>query len=67
MARLLPLDGLLTFWVTLALFAAFEAVRGERFRVGWWFLAAVAAGLGVLTKGPIPLLCSFRRSGSTAG
>jgi len=55
MARILTMDGLLTFWVTLALFATFEAIR-ERFRASWWYLAALAAGLGVLTKGPIPLL-----------
>ena len=56
MARLLTMDGLLTFWVTLTLLAAFEAVRGDRFKVGWWYLAAAAAGFGVLTKGPVPLL-----------
>lgn len=55
MGRLLLLDGLLTLWVTVALFATFEAVRG-RFRPGWWYLAALVAGLGVLTKGPVPLL-----------
>ena len=51
MGRLLILDGLLAFWVTLALFATFEAVRGDRFRPGWWYLAAVAAGLGVAYQG----------------
>jgi 4-amino-4-deoxy-L-arabinose transferase-like glycosyltransferase len=51
--RLLVLDGLLTLWVTLAVLAGFEAVRGERFRRGWWLLASVACGLGVLTKGPV--------------
>jgi 4-amino-4-deoxy-L-arabinose transferase-like glycosyltransferase len=56
MGRLLVLDGVLTFWVTLALFSAFEAVRGDRLRPGWWLLAAAACGLGVLTKGPIALL-----------
>ena len=56
MGRLLILDGLLTFWVTLTLFATFEAVRGDRLRVRWWYLAAVAAGFGVLTKGPVPFL-----------
>ena len=56
MGRLLILDGLLTFWVTLTLFALFEALRGERLRPGWWLLAAAACGLGVLTKGPVALL-----------
>lgn len=56
MGRLLILDGLLTFWVTLTLLATFEAIRGDRLRAGWWYLGAVAAGLGVLTKGPVPFL-----------
>src|SRR4051812_25817677 len=56
MGRILLMDGLLTFWITLALFATYEAVRGERLLARWWYLAALAAGLGVLTKGPIPLL-----------
>src|SRR5204863_5065851 len=56
MGRLLILDGLLALWVTLALFAAFEAVRDGRLRRRWWLLAAVACGLGVLTKGPVVLL-----------
>src|SRR5262245_54455834 len=66
MGRLLLLDGLLCLWVTLALFAAFEAVRGDKLRWGWWLLSAFACGLGVLTKGPIafvllvPPLLAFR-------
>ncbi len=56
MGRLLLLDGLLTFWTTLALGGGFEAIRGERLQRGWWFLAALACGLGILTKGPIALL-----------
>jgi 4-amino-4-deoxy-L-arabinose transferase-like glycosyltransferase len=62
MGRLLLLDGLLTFWTTLALFAAFEAVGGRgpsagaRLHRGWWLLAGLACGLGVLTKGPIALV-----------
>ncbi|MCE9533039.1 MAG: glycosyltransferase family 39 protein [Planctomycetes bacterium] len=56
MGRMLLLDGLLTFFVTLSLFAGFEAIRGERFRRGWWLVAAVACGLGILTKGPISIL-----------
>lgn len=53
MARLLLLDGVLTLCVTVALFAAFEAVRGDRLRWGWWMAAAAACGLGLLTKGPV--------------
>lgn len=56
MGRLLVLDGLLTFCVTLALFSAFEAIRGDQLRWGWWLLSAVACGLGVLTKGPVALV-----------
>jgi 4-amino-4-deoxy-L-arabinose transferase-like glycosyltransferase len=56
MGRLLILDGLLALTATLALFSAFEALRGPRLRWGWWLLAAAACGLGVLTKGPVALL-----------
>ena len=55
MGRLLILDGLLTFFVTLSVFAAYEAVRGGGLRWAWWLLAAAACGLGVLTKGPVAL------------
>lgn len=54
--RLLVLDGVLAFCVTLAIFAAREALRGERLHWGWWLLAATAIGCGVLTKGPIALI-----------
>src|SRR3954470_19912250 len=56
MGRLLIMDGLLTLWVTVTLLATFEAIRADRLRLGWWYLGAVAAGLGVLTKGPVPSL-----------
>jgi 4-amino-4-deoxy-L-arabinose transferase-like glycosyltransferase len=56
MGRLLILDGVLTLWVALALFTAFEAVRDERFGWGWWCVSAAASGLGILTKGPVALL-----------
>jgi 4-amino-4-deoxy-L-arabinose transferase-like glycosyltransferase len=51
--RLLILDGLLAFCVILSTFAGFEAIRSDRFRWGWWLLAAGVCGLGILTKGPI--------------
>ena len=56
MGRLLIMDGLLTFFITLSLFAGFEAIRGDTLRRGWWLLTALACGLGILTKGPIALL-----------
>jgi 4-amino-4-deoxy-L-arabinose transferase-like glycosyltransferase len=54
--RLLTMDGLLTLWVTLGLLCAFEATRTPVLRRGWWVAAAVAVGLGLLTKGPIALI-----------
>jgi 4-amino-4-deoxy-L-arabinose transferase-like glycosyltransferase len=56
MGRLLIMDGVLATLVLLALLAAFEAVRAERLRRGWWILAALACGLGVLAKGPVALI-----------
>jgi hypothetical protein len=56
MARLLVIDGLLTLCTTLALFTAFEAIRGSELRRAWWVGSALACGLGVLTKGPIAVL-----------
>jgi 4-amino-4-deoxy-L-arabinose transferase-like glycosyltransferase len=56
MGRLLVLDGLLTFCVTLGLFSGYEALRGDKLRPGWWLVSAVACGLGVLTKGPVALV-----------
>lgn len=54
--RILLLDGLLTLWVLLAVMCAFEAVRSDRFHWGWWLTAALACGLGILTKGPVVLV-----------
>jgi 4-amino-4-deoxy-L-arabinose transferase-like glycosyltransferase len=56
MGRLLLLDGLLTFWVTLALSAGYLAQAGPRLHRGWWLLAALACGFGVLTKGPVAVV-----------
>ena len=53
--RMLSFDILLALWVTAALAAAHVAMVGPRFRPGWWFLSALACGLGLLTKGPVAL------------
>ncbi len=58
-ARLLLLDGLLTLCVTVSVLCGFEAVRTGTFRRGWWLAAAVASGLGFLTKGPIAEMLLF--------
>ena len=58
-ARLLLLDGLLTFCVTTSVLCGFEAVRTGRLKRGWWIAAAVASGLGFLTKGPISEVLLF--------
>ncbi len=57
--RLLVIDGLLSLWVTLVVFAAWEALEGGRWRSCWWLLAGLAAGLGILSKGPVTLILSL--------
>jgi 4-amino-4-deoxy-L-arabinose transferase-like glycosyltransferase len=56
MGRLLLLDGVLTFWMTLAVFAIYRAQAGPVMLRPWWLLAALACGFGVLTKGPVALV-----------
>jgi len=51
--RFLFMDSLLTLFTTISLLAGYSAIRGPSFRPGMWALAAVACGLGVLTKGPV--------------
>ncbi|HVL11384.1 MAG TPA: glycosyltransferase family 39 protein, partial [Gemmata sp.] len=58
-ARFLLLDGLLTLCVTVSVLCGFESVRTGRFKPGWWVAAAVASGLGFLTKGPIAEVLLF--------
>ena len=58
-ARLLLLDGLLTFCVTSSVLCGFEAVRTGKLKLGWWIAAAIFSGLGFLTKGPISELLLF--------
>lgn len=58
-SRLLLLDGLLTFLVTLSVFSAYLSVSAPRLRHGWWYVSALACGLGILTKGPIALILTI--------
>ena len=58
-ARLLLLDGLLTLCVTVSVLCGFEAVRTGTLKLRWWLAAAVASGLGFLTKGPISEVLLF--------
>ena len=53
LGRMLVLDGVLALCVAAALAAAHQALVRWRWR--WWLLAAVCAGLGLLTKGPVAL------------
>ncbi|MFN0054295.1 MAG: glycosyltransferase [Planctomycetales bacterium] len=56
--RFLFMDSLLTLFTTISVLAGYAATRGAALHPGWWSLAAVACGLGTLTKGPIaPVLC----------
>lgn len=59
MGRILVLDGLLTLWVTAALFCGYEAIGRDRFRRDWWLAMCFALGLGMLTKGPIALVLTL--------
>jgi len=54
--RFLIMDGLLTVFTTICLFSLCLATREPKLRIGWWALAAVACGLGVLTKGPVAVI-----------
>lgn len=56
MARLVLLDGLLTFLVTSALFAGWRALDGPNLHRRWWWGASFLCGLGILAKGPIALV-----------
>jgi len=57
-ARLLTFDGPLTLWVTVSLAAA-DVARLGRNKRAVWLISAGAAGLGVLTKGPVALVLTL--------
>lgn len=51
LGKLLTMNSLLALWVTIALAAGHLAVCRPTLRLRWWIAAAIACGLGVLTKG----------------
>ncbi|MBX3425498.1 MAG: glycosyltransferase [Pirellulales bacterium] len=55
-SRFLLIDGVLATLTTVAMFAAFEAVRDARLRWGWWLAASAATGLAFMAKGPIAVV-----------
>ena len=57
--RFLIMDGLLTLFTTICLLASYLAIRGKSVRLHWWLTAAVACGLGVMTKGPVALVLTL--------
>lgn len=68
-SRYLLLDGVLSLFVCMSLFTAYEAIRGgvvqagrstvgqaAKVRLGWWLASGVFCGLAFLTKGPLALV-----------
>ena len=56
LGRTVVLDSLLTACVVASWSAAYSAVAGSSLRRRWWVVAAIACGLGVLTKGPVAMV-----------
>ncbi|MHB8974589.1 MAG: glycosyltransferase [Pirellulaceae bacterium] len=54
--RFLLMDGPLALFTTVCLLASLLAVHGPQMRLAWWLVAAIACGLGILTKGPVALV-----------
>lgn len=57
--RLLVIDSLLSLCVALVMFSAWEALDGSRRRSLWWLIAGLAAGFGILSKGPVALILTL--------
>ncbi len=55
-SRYLLLDGVLAFLVSASLFSAYEAIKTDRLKMGWWLLSGVCVGFAFLTKGPLSLV-----------
>ncbi len=55
-SRYLLIDGVLSCLVAFSLFAAYEAIRGEKVDMRWWMFASVCCGLACLAKGPLSMV-----------
>ncbi len=55
-SRYLLLDGVMTLFLSLSLFTAYEGIRSGEMKLKWWLLSGVFCGLGFLTKGPIAMV-----------
>lgn len=55
-SRYLLLDSVLALMVSMSLFTAYEAIKTDRLRMGWWVASAVFIGLAFLTKGPLAIV-----------
>lgn len=55
-SRILLMDGVLTCFTAISLFAAYATIHREKFDWRSWIVASIAAALGFLTKGPIALV-----------
>lgn len=55
-SRYLLLDSVLALMVSMSLFTAYEAIKTDRVRIGWWLTSGVFIGLAFLTKGPLAIV-----------
>jgi dolichol-phosphate mannosyltransferase len=56
MSRMVTMDGLLALFVLISWLCGHRALASRRSSGRYWILAAVACGLGILTKGPVALV-----------
>ena len=54
--RFLFMDTLLSLFTTITVLAGYAACRGPVVRKSYWVIAAIACGLGLLTKGPVAVV-----------
>ncbi|TWU19457.1 glycosyltransferase [Allorhodopirellula heiligendammensis] len=55
-SRYLLLDGVLTLFVSLSLFSAYEAIKTRQLDLRWWTLSGAFVGIAFMTKGPLAIV-----------